>query len=204
MNKSQFQKAANISPELAAQWYPPINAAFSEFGITDPGEQAMFIAQVGHESNGFTRITENLNYTSEGLRSTFKKYFSQEEAEQYGRTPAHPANQEAIANKVYGNRLGNTSPGDGWKYRGRGLIQVTGRENYETCGKSLQTDFGLAPQLLEQDIYATRSAGWFWQSKKCGAVAADIDAVTRLINGGLNGLDDRRTRFELAKSVLVP
>ncbi|THD46629.1 glycoside hydrolase family 19 protein [Enterobacteriaceae bacterium ML5] len=203
MNKSQFQKAANISADQGSRWFPCINATFAEYGITDPLAQAMFIAQVGHESSGFTRITENLNYTPEGLRATFKKYFSEEEAQQFGRTAAHPANQEGIANKVYGNRLGNSSAGDGWRYRGRGLIQITGRENYEACGKSLKTDLGLAPQLLEQDVYAARSAGWFWQSKKCGAVADDIEAVTRLINGGLNGLDDRKERFEAAKEVLL-
>ncbi|THD51874.1 glycoside hydrolase family 19 protein, partial [Enterobacteriaceae bacterium ML5] len=100
MNKSQFQKAANISADQGSRWFTCINATFAEFGITEPLAQAMFIAQVGHESSGFTRITENLNYTPEGLRATFKKYFSEEEAQQFGRTAAHPANQEGIANKV--------------------------------------------------------------------------------------------------------
>lgn len=200
MNKSQFQKAANISAELAARWFQPVNAAMDKFGIASIDDQAMFIAQVGHESGGFTRIVENLNYSADGLLATFGKYFDAESAQKYGRTAEHVANQQAIANIVYANRMGNGYPGsnDGWSYRGRGLIQITGRDNYRDCGTGLGTDLVLVPQLLEQDDYAARSAAWFYASKGCLKQAGDIVAVTKIINGGTNGLDDRKARYQVA------
>ncbi|TGC28023.1 glycoside hydrolase family 19 protein [Escherichia sp. E1130] len=203
MNKSQFQKAANISAELAARWFQPIDAAMAEFGITSADDQAMFIAQVGHESGGFTRIVENLNYSADGLKATFGKYFPGDTAQQYGRTADHPADQKSIANIVYAHRMGNIAESDGWNYRGRGLIQITGHDNYRDCGAGLGADLLLVPQLLEQDEYAARSAAWFFASKGCLKRSGDITAVTKIINGGTNGLDDRKARYEKAKSVLV-
>ncbi|WP_342656831.1 glycoside hydrolase family 19 protein [Pantoea sp. RSPAM1] len=205
MNKLQFQKAANISAELAARWFQPIDAAMTDFGITSADDQAMFIAQVGHESAGFTRITENLNYSPEGLLSTFGKRFTRETAQEYGRTSEHPANQRAIANFVYADRMGNGGPPSdhGWMYRGRGLIQITGHDNYKDCGAALGTDLLLVPQLLEQDEYAARSAAWFYTAKGCLMHSGDIKAVTKIINGGSNGLIDRQARYDKAKSVLV-
>src|SRR5690606_30523055 len=188
MNKSQFQKAANISAELAARWFQPINAAMAEFGITSTDDQAMFIAQVGHESGGFTRVVENLNYSVEGLKATFGKYFPGNTAEQYGRTATQPANQKAIANIVYAHRMGNVAENDGWNYRGRGLIQITGHDNYRDCGAGLSADLLLVPQLLEKDEYAARSAAWFFAAKGCLKHSGDIKAVTKIINGGTNGL----------------
>lgn len=203
MTQDQFQKAAGISAGLAARWYPHLVACFSMFGISTPVAQAMFIAQVGHESGGFTRTVENLNYTPQGLLSTFGKRISGYQADMLGRTKAHPANQEAIANLVYQGRLGNKLSGDGWKYRGRGLIQITGQENYRTCGDGLKLDLVSSPQLLEQDSYAMLSAGWYWQSRNCGRFASDIERVTLLINGGKNGLADRQGRYDLARKVLL-
>lgn len=203
MNKSQFQKAAHISAELAARWFQPIDAAMVEFGITSIDDQAMFIAQVGHESGGFTCIVENLNYSVEGLKATFGKYFPGNTAEQYGRTATQPANQKAIANIVYAHRMGNVSENDGWNYRGRGLIQITGHDNYRDCGAGLGADLLLVPQLLEQDDYAARSAAWFYAAKGCLKHSGDVKAVTKIINGGTNGLDDRQARYDKAKSVLV-
>ncbi|EMB3200209.1 glycoside hydrolase family 19 protein [Salmonella enterica] len=203
MNESQFQQAAGISAELAARWYPHITAAMSEFGITAPLDQAMFLAQIGHESGGFTRIVENLNYSADGLKSTFGKYFPGDTAQLYGRTADHPANQKAIANIVYAHRMGNIEENDGWNYRGRGLIQITGHDNYRDCGAGLGADLILSPQLMEQDEYAARSAAWFFASKGCLKRSGDIKAVTKIINGGTNGLDDRKARYEKAKSVLV-
>ncbi|EAX4763367.1 glycoside hydrolase family 19 protein [Salmonella enterica subsp. enterica serovar Newport] len=203
MNESQFQQAAGISAELAARWYPHITAAMSEFGITAPLDQAMFIAQIGHESGGFTRIVENLNYSADGLKATFGKYFPGDTAQLYGRTADHPANQKAIANIVYAHRMGNIEENDGWNYRGRGLIQITGHDNYRDCGAGLGADLILSPQLLEQDEYAARSAAWFFASKGSLKRSGDIKAVTKIINGGTNGLDDRKARYEKAKSVLV-
>ncbi|EAA4006438.1 glycoside hydrolase family 19 protein [Salmonella enterica] len=203
MNESQFQQAAGISAELAARWYPHITAAMSEFGITAPLDQAMFLAQIGHESGGFTRIVENLNYSADGLKATFGKYFPGDTAQLYGRTADHPANQKAIANIVYAHRMGNIEENDGWNYRGRGLIQITGHDNYRDCGAGLGADLILSPQLLEQDEYAARSAAWFFASKGSLKRSGDIKAVTKIINGGTNGLDDRKARYEKAKSVLV-
>ncbi|EBM0613024.1 TPA: glycoside hydrolase family 19 protein [Salmonella enterica] len=203
MNESQFQQAAGTSAELAARWYPHITAAMSEFGITAPLDQAMFLAQIGHESGGFTRIVENLNYSADGLKATFGKYFPGDTAQLYGRTADHPANQKAIANIVYAHRMGNIEENDGWNYRGRGLIQITGHDNYRDCGAGLGADLILSPQLLEQDEYAARSAAWFFASKGSLKRSGDIKAVTKIINGGTNGLDDRKARYEKAKSVLV-
>lgn len=203
MNKLQFQKAANISAELAARWFQPIDAAMTEFGINSADDQAMFIAQVGHESGGFTCIVENLNYSVEGLKATFGKYFPGNTAEQYGRTATQPANQKAIANIVYAHRMGNVAENDGWNYRGRGLIQITGHDNYRDCGAGLGADLLLVPQLLEQDAYAARSAAWFYTAKGCLKHSGDVKAVTKIINGGSNGLVDRQVRYDKAKSVLV-
>ncbi|SMB46719.1 conserved hypothetical protein [Serratia proteamaculans] len=203
MTQNDFQKAAGISAGLAARWYPHLIATFAEFAITKPAAQAMFIAQVGHESGGFTRTLENLNYTPQGLLSTFGKRISGYQADMLGRTAAHQANQEAIANLVYADRLGNKARGDGWKYRGRGLIQVTGQDNYRACGTALKLDLVGNPQQLESDANGMRSAGWFWMSRDCGRNANDIEWVTKRINGGLNGLDDRAARWTTASKVLL-
>ncbi len=209
MNESQFQKAARISAGLAARWYPHIDAAMKEYGITAPLDQAMFIAQMGHESAGFTRVVENLNYAAESLVPTFGSHrITAQQAAALGRTATQPANQKAIANLVYGNEwgkknLGNQVAGDGWKYRGRGLKQITGLSNYRSCGLALKLDLVTHPELLEQDVYAARSAAWFFASRGCLLHSGDVERVTLIINGGRNGLDKRRILFNLAKSVLV-
>ena len=202
MNQQQFQKAADISAGLAACWFQAIDAATREFGITAPADLAMFIAQIGHESGGFTAVVENLNYTPAALVATFGKRITQQQADALGRTTQHAARQDAIANLVYSNRLGNKSAGDGWKYRGRGLIQITGLDNYRTCGAALKLDLVSGPEQLEQDLQAARSAAWFYTSKGCMAYA-DINRVTRIINGGLNGLDDRKARYNKARAALM-
>lgn len=203
MNQSQFQMAAGISAELAARWFQPVDAAMKEFGITAPADQAMFIAQVGHESGGFSAVVENLNYTPSALVATFGKRITQQQADALGRTTEHAARQDAIANLVYSNRLGNKAPGDGWKYRGRGLIQITGLDNYRTCGAALKLDLVTSPEQLEQELQAARSAAWFYTSKGCMAYGADITRVTRIINGGLNGIDDRKIRYNQARAALL-
>lgn len=209
MNQSQFQKAAGLSAELAARWFSQIEAAMNEFGITAPLDQAMFIAQMGHESGGYTRLVESLNYAAENLVPTFGKHrIAAQQAAALGRTATQPANQKAIANLVYGGEwgkehLGNQSAGHGWKYRGRGLKQITGLSNYRSCGHAIKLDLVAHPELLEQDEYAARSAAWFFASRGCLLHSGDVERVTLLINGGRNGLDKRRALFNLAKSVLV-
>ncbi len=207
MTKDQFKEAAGIAAGLATRWFPHLEATFTEFGISSPVEQAMFIAQVGHESAGFTATAESFNYSIAGLQSTFGNRLTADQCKMLGRQKGEtvvPENrQAAIANLVYGGRLGNKVSGDGWKYRGRGLIQVTGLDNYRTCSTGIKTDVVLVPNLLEQDEYAMLSAGWFWTSRKCGQYAGDVERVTLLINGGKNGLADRQERFERACQILA-
>lgn len=203
MDLEQFQKAADISAGLAARWFPHIDAAMKEFGITAATDQAMFIAQVGHESGGFRQIVESLNYTPGALVAVFGKRITRQQANVLGRTTAQSARQDAIANLVYANRLGNKASGDGWKYRGRGLIQITGLDNYRECGAALKLDLVTKPELLELELQAARSAAWFYTSKGCMAYGADVDRVTRIINGGLNGIDDRKVRYNKARAALM-
>lgn len=209
MNLDKFQQAAGIGAGLAARWYPFIYAAMKEYGITAPLDQSMFIAQMGHESGRFTRLVENLNYAADSLVQVFGKHrITAQQAAALGRTATQPANQKAIANLVYGGEwgkknLGNQIAGDGWKYRGRGLKQITGLSNYRNCGHALKLDLVIQPELLEQDEYAARSAAWFYVSHGCLLHSGDVERVTLLINGGRNGLDKRRALFNLAKSVLV-
>lgn len=203
MSPNQFQRAAGISAELAARWFKPITDAMTEFGSVTPTQQAMFIAQTGHESNGFTRLAESFNYTPEALLSTFGSRISKDQAALLGRTADHPARQEAIANLVYQGRYGNKLPGDGWKFRGHGLIHVTFRDNHKACGKALGLDLVANPDLLLIDTNAARSAGWYWQSRNINQVAGDIREATRRINPALHALDQRRERYERAKAVLA-
>lgn len=209
MNISTFQHAAGINGDLAARWFVHIEAAMEEFGIEKPVDQAMFIAQIGHESQGYQKLVESLNYSVEGLLSTFsRRRISAEMAAALGRTAARPANQPAIANQVYGGEwglenLGNTQPGDGWEFRGRGLKQITGRSNYTLCGEALGVDLIASPSLLERDPYAARSAAWFYVWRGCLKHPGDIMRITRLINGGENGLADRKARYVKALAVLT-
>ena len=203
MNQSQFQQAAVISAGLAARWFQPITDAMKEFGITEPKDKAMFIAQVGHESAGFSALVENFNYTPAALLTTFGRRVTNYQASMLGRANGKPASQEAIANLVYSNRLGNKAAGDGWKYRGRGLIQITGLTNYRDCGNGLKLDLVTNPELLEKDINAALSAAWFYVSKGCLKYTDDLVRITQIINGGQNGINDRRVRYAKAKAVIA-
>lgn len=208
MNREQFKKAAGISDALADKWFPHVMATIKEFGIDTPKRLAHFIAQVGTESAGFTRVSENLNYSVEGLK-IFGARLTAAQREQLGRQPGAASlsaeRQASIANLVYGGRYGNNLNGDGWKYRGRGLKQVTFRANYEACGKALNLPLLDNPDLLLQDANAARSAGWFWKVNNCNQYADhdDVTGLTRVINGGSNGLADRRARTDRALQVLL-
>lgn len=205
MTQDEFRRAAGISSALAARWYPHIDAAMRDYKIDTPLQKAHFIAQVGHESASFTRVTENLNYSVAGLLATFPTRVTRAMADLLGRSDAHPADQVAIANLVYGSRLGNRAgTNDGWLYRGRGLIQTTGRSNYKACGEGVGVDFENQPEKLAEDKFAALSAGWYWQSRNVNAAAErdDLKEVRRLINGGSNGIDDCRERLDVAKAVL--
>lgn len=178
----------------------PLNAACEEFNINNTKRLAAFLAQIGHESGQLKYVKENLNYSAAGLCKTFPKYFNASNAEDYDRNP------EAIANKVYANRMGNgdEASGDGWKYRGRGLIQLTGRNNYMTCGEDLDEDLESNPEYLETPEGAARSAAWFWSKHKLNELADvhDLRTITKKINGGTIGYTDREHLYKVALNVL--
>ncbi|WP_413732234.1 glycoside hydrolase family 19 protein [Sodalis sp. RH20] len=207
MTLEQFQQAANISAGLAARWFPHMAAIMAEFSINTPLRQAAFIAQIGTESGGFTTVVESFNYSINGLK-IFGNRLTPAQREALGRQPSERTlpidRQQKIANIVYGGRYGNTRPGDGWLYRGRGLKQVTFYANYAACGKALDLDLLAEPDLLLADINAARSAGWFWQANKCNTFAdiGDMVGLTRRINGGVNGLADRQARYKVAVDAL--
>lgn len=208
MDINQFRRAAGITEQLAARWFPHITAAMKEFGIEAPAHQAMFIAQAGHESRGFSRLVESMDYSIAGL-ADFVRYgrLTQGQANALGRRSYERVlpieRQRAIANLVYSKRMGNNGPTDGWFYRGRGLIQITGLTNYRDCGNGLKVDLVKQPELLAQDEYAARSAAWFFASKGCMKYTGGLVRVTQIINGGQNGIDDRRTRYITASKVLL-
>lgn len=208
MTKDQFMKAAGITQSLAEKWYPHIVEAMNTYGIDTPKRQAHFIGQIGTESGGFQSVQESLNYSVAGL-AIFGSRLTAAQRERLGRKPGEkalsPERQAAIANIVYGGRYGNNLNGDGWKYRGRGLKQITFKANYEECGKALGLNLVDSPDLLLQDKYAALSAGWFWKANGCNqfADAGDVNGLTRRINGGLNGLQDRIDRTKRAEGVLL-
>lgn len=213
MNISELAKAVGISEDLAALWWSPLTKAMERYQINTPLRQAHFLAQVGHESNSFRAGRESLNYSISGLLNTFSRSrISVSDANKYGRIDGkQSANQEAIANTVYGGEwgrvnLGNTQEGDGWKYRGAGLIQLTGRANFTKLNQALNFDLVNRPERVAEDnLISAMAAAWFWDSRGLNALADkdDVVAITRKINGGVNGLDDRKKRLERAKSVLM-
>lgn len=186
---------------IDGKWLEPLKETFEKYSINTLKRQAAFIGQCMHESNNFKTLTENLNYSARALMATWPSRFPNEGvANQYARQP------EKIANKVYGGRMGNgpEESGEGWKYRGRGIKQLTGKDNYERCGSGLGVDLVSNPDLLLDPKYATLSAGWFWDQNKLNDLAdsGDIETITRRINGGLLGLDARRAAIQKAESVL--
>ena len=170
-----------------------LKSFMTQQGMTDPKEQAMFLSQLDHESGGFRTLSENLRYSPDNLIRVFPRYFKTiEEARQVA-----AGGPEAIANRVYGGRMGNKQDGDGFKYRGRGFIQLTGRDNYIRAGKDLGLDLENNPDLASQPENAAKIALWYWKQRGLSGPAqkGDVLAVTKGINGGTNGLDDRKSKF---------
>ncbi len=179
----------NKEPEY---WFNAMNQYLPQFGITTAARVAGFIAQGQHESADFTILQENLNYSAKGLRGVFPKYFPDDAiANQYAKKP------EMIANRVYGGRMGNgpEASGDGFKFRGRGVLQLTGRANYTQCSRDLFGDDTLAndPDLVRTPEYAIITACWFWYKNKLNEICdkGDIVLLSKRINGGTIGLEDR-------------
>jgi len=197
--KEQLQSIIGNNPDLDG-WYEALSSVLPEYEIDSPQRVAAFIAQCTHESGGFKRLKENLNYKWESLRRVFPKYFSTDElAKEY----AHK--QEQIANRVYGGRMGNgdESSGDGFRYCGRGLIQLTGRNNYTKFAESIGVAVEEVPALLETFEGAVKSACWFWKTNNLNqyADAGDILTMTKRINGGTIGLEDRIKHYNHALEV---
>lgn len=210
MKLQTFRAAAGISQVLAERWYPHMLKTMERFHIDNPVRQADFLAQIGHESAGFTTVAESMNYSVQALLTKFPRArISEADCRRLGRQPGErtvpAARQQEIANRVYGGRYGNDSAGDGWLYRGRGLKQVTFKANYKECGDVLGVDLVASPDLLLQDEYAALSAGWFWASRGLSmyADAEDFLGQTKIINGGTNGLEDRKIRRANARLVLL-
>lgn len=198
MITEQHLSAAGV--KNPSEWIAAIQSACAEFQINTHKQIAAFIAQTAHESAGYTRLTESLNYSAEALMRVWPKRFpSKTVADAFARKP------ELIANQVYSSRMGNgpVQSGEGWKFIGRGLKQLTGKDNYTRCGKVLGIDFVSSPELLLQPIYAARSAAWFWSVNGCGLLADtdQFEQLTKRINGGLIGLEDRKARYTRVLSV---
>jgi putative chitinase len=215
-------QAGLASPADATRWAGPLTDACARFGIDTPERVAAFLAQIAHESARFTATTENLNYSAVGLARTWPKRFAQANlitgriirdakgdpipnasALQLARRP------EAIANTVYANRIGNgdVASGDGWRFRGRGLIQLTGRANYAEYASAMEAhDFIMKnPDLVAHPPHAATSAAWFWSKRGLNALAdsGDLVAMTRVINGGTHGIENRALLYASARQVFT-
>jgi len=197
---------AEIISDDADNWYDALCDILPEYGITTERRVAHFLSQCAHESGGFKRLEENLNYSAKALRAVFGRYFGnppKRDADEYHRKP------EMIANYVYMDefrkyKMGNTFEGDGWRFRGRGLKQLTGRENYTRFGNSVGMSAEEAAEYVATPAGAIESACWFWKANKLNDIADSDDVVrmTKKINGGTIGLEDRQRRYKHAMQVL--
>lgn len=185
---------------IGEQWLDPLLQTFEKFEIDNVNRMAGFIGQCQHESSNFKRLTENLNYSGKALRAVWPHRFDEPTAAEYHRKP------EMIANKVYADRLGNgdEASGDGWKYRGRGVIQLTGKYNYEAASTAIGVDFVDQPDLVTEPLYAVMTAGWFWKTNKLNYLCDSQDwiTLTKRINGGTIGLSHRVKNIENALTIL--
>jgi putative chitinase len=201
LNSDQLKKM-----HIGAEWVNALNETFERFQIDTPMRQASFIGQCGHECANFKVLEENLNYRAATLLKLFPRTprrawgFTPEEAAAYERQP------KKIANRIYGNRMNNRdeASGDGFRFRGRGCIQLTGSANYHHAGKALGVDFIMEPDLVATPKYAAMTAGWFWNTHKINQYAdvQDWVTMTKRINGGTIGLDDRIKHIMQALQIL--
>lgn len=186
---------------IGEQWVEPLNETFVRFDISTPLRQASFIGQAGHESGNFTKLSEGLSYSAERLMVIWPKRFpNMEIAQKYARNP------RALANNVYANRMGNRdeASGDGFRFAGAGLFQLTGHSNFYHAGQALGEDFVMQPELVKTPRFAALTAGWFWDTHKLNKFAdiRDFTMMTKKINGGTIGLNDRIKHINHALEVL--
>ena len=197
LNSDQLQKLG-----ISSAWVDGLNKTFERFHIATPKQQAMFLGQCGHECKNFTALEEDLHYKAPTLmRSWPKRFPTMEIANQYSMNP------KKIANMVYASRMGNRdeASGDGYRFRGRGCVQLTGHDGYYHAGQALGVDFVMNPELVATPEYAALTAGWFWDTHKLNvpAEAWDFIKCTKIINGGTIGLEERRKHAEHALNVLA-
>jgi len=195
-----------LSPEklhalgIGSEWSEPLTTTFTTFGINDVNKQAAFIGQCSHECKHFKTLEEDLNYRAETLQRLFGHKFKPEEIALYAHNP------QKIANRIYSNKMGNRdeASGDGYRFRGRGCIQLTGHDNYWHFGQSIKQDMVAHPELVATPMYAALSAGWFFKTHGCNEIAEAQDWVglTKRINGGTIGLDERISLTKRALDVL--
>lgn len=201
-----LQILPNARP-VAGVFVPALNRAMARFRIDSPVRRAAFLAQIGHESGQLRRLVENLNYSAAGLAATWPGRFRASDGQPNPLAKRLARLPESIANHVYADRLGNgpAATGDGWRYRGRGLIQLTGRDNYRACGSAIGADLLAAPDLLEQAEWAAMSAAWFWSSSGLNelADAGRFEDITRRINGGTHGQPQRLALWRAGQEVLA-
>ena len=200
---SQLKQLLPKNPYVE-HWHHALEQLFPDYDINTPRRMAAFIAQCAHESGGFMVLKENLNYKAATLRKIFPKYFPNDQiAQEYA---SKPNKQVAIASRVYANRMGNGDEAsqEGWKFCGRGLIQLTGKSNYQAFADSLEMDIDDVPEYLATFEGAAQSACWFWETNKLNqwADAGDILTLTKRINGGTIGLEDRKKHYDHALHVL--
>ena len=194
---AKFKECVGGNPPYAEQWYDALCQILPDYEIDTPQRLAAFLAQTAHESGGYRAIKENLNYRAESLMRTWPRHFpTMEIANQYARQP------ERIANRAYGNRMGNgpEASGDGWKFAGKGLIQLTGKDNYTRYAESLEISLDEASEHLTTFEGCVQSAAWFWEANNLNQYAdsGDILTMTKRINGGTIGLEDRIKHYEHA------
>ena len=203
LRETLYKVNSNLNKNDCDYYYEALNKILPQYEINTKLRVCHFLAQVLHESGHLKYKSENLNYSAKALRSVFGKYFKTDEiAKAYERKP------EKIANRVYANRMGNSNEasGDGYKFRGRGLIQLTGANNYKICGQDLGLDLVKNPDLIISDPeICVKTACWFWNKNNLNQYADkdDIKTITKRINGGENGLSDREANLKKAKAILL-
>ena len=197
VNAEQLQKLG-----IGIEWVAPLNETFTKFVIATPRQQAGFIGQCSHECGNFRILEENLNYRAATLMKLWPKRFPTQEI-----ANAYEKNPKRIANMVYSSRMGNRdeASGDGYRFRGRGCIQLTGHAGYYHAGQDLGVDFVKDPDLVATPKYAALTAGWFWSTHNCNTLAENGDwtGLTKKINGGVIGLADRIKHIQHALEILV-